>query len=88
VGSSGLCNGKALELCSSGPGDEQEISTAALAVVEREIDRPAAEFNELAELDSTMPPEQRQSVGLAPSMRPWRIGQVTGLKERPRRASK
>jgi transcriptional regulator with XRE-family HTH domain len=65
----------------------RDISQASIAVVQRKIDRLAAEFNELAELDSTLPPEQRQSIGLALAMRPWRIGQVTGLKERPRRAS-
>lgn len=63
----------------------RDISPASLAVMQRKIDRLAAEFNELAELDSTLPPEQRQSIGLALGMRPWRIGQVTGLKERPRR---
>lgn len=63
----------------------RDISPASFAVIQRKLDRLAAEFNELAELDSTLPPEQRQSIGLALGMRPWRIGQVTGLKERPRR---
>lgn len=63
----------------------RDISAASFAVMQRKIDRLAAEFNELAELDSTLPPEQRPSIGLALGMRPWRIGQVTGLKERPRR---
>jgi hypothetical protein len=63
----------------------REISPASFAVMQRKVDRLAAEFNELAELDSTLPPEQRQSIGLAMGMRPWRIGQVTGLRERPRR---
>jgi transcriptional regulator with XRE-family HTH domain len=63
----------------------RDISAASFAVIQRKIDRLAAEFNELAELDSTLPPDQRQSIGLALGMRPWRIGQVTGLKERPRR---
>jgi AraC-like DNA-binding protein len=63
----------------------RDISPASFAVMQRKIDRLAAEFNELAELDSTLPPDQRPSIGLALGMRPWRIGQVTGLKERPRR---
>jgi transcriptional regulator with XRE-family HTH domain len=63
----------------------RDISPASFAVMQRKVDRLAAEFNELAELDSTLPPEQRQSIGLAMGMRPWRIGQVTGLRERPRR---
>jgi hypothetical protein len=63
----------------------RDISAASFAVMQRKLDRLAAEFNELAELDSTLPPDQRQSIGLALGMRPWRIGQVTGLKERARR---
>ena len=63
----------------------RDISPASFAVVHRKLDRLAAEFNELAELDSTLPPDQRQSIGMVLGMRPWRIGQVTNLKERPRR---
>jgi transcriptional regulator with XRE-family HTH domain len=63
----------------------RELSSASFAVLERKMDRLAAEFNELAELDSTLPADQRQSVGLGLGMRPWRIEQATGLKERPRR---
>lgn len=66
----------------------RDISAASFAILERKIDRLAAEFNELAELDSTLPPEQRRSVGLALGMRPWSVGQVTGLKDRPRRAGR
>ncbi len=66
----------------------RDVSAASFAVLVRKIDRLEAEFNALAELDSTLPPEQRQSVALALGMRPWRIGQVTGLKERLRRAGR
>jgi hypothetical protein len=38
--------------------------------------------------DSTLPSEQRQSMGLALGVRPWRMGQVTGLEQRPRRAGR
>jgi transcriptional regulator with XRE-family HTH domain len=65
----------------------RDVSQASIAVFQRKLDRLAVEFNELAELDSTLPPDQRQSIGLALAMRPWRIGEVTGLKERPRRRS-
>ena len=63
----------------------REVSSASVAIIERKIDRLAAEFNELAELDSTLPPGERQSVGFALGVRPWRIEQATGLKERARR---
>jgi transcriptional regulator with XRE-family HTH domain len=65
----------------------RDVSDASFAVIARKVDRLAAEFNELAELDSTLPPEQRRSVGFALGLRPWRIGQVTGLKERARRGA-
>jgi transcriptional regulator with XRE-family HTH domain len=63
----------------------RDVSPASFAVVHRKLDRLAAEFNELAELDSTLPPDQRQSIGIVLGMRPWKIGQITNLKERPRR---
>ncbi len=63
----------------------RDVSPASFAVVHRKLDRLAAEFNELAELDSSLPTEQRQSIGLVLGMRPWKIGQITNLKERPRR---
>ena len=62
----------------------RDVSPASFAVVHRKLDRLAAEFNELAELDSTVPPDQRQSIGIVLGMRPWKIGQITNLKERPR----
>ena len=62
----------------------RDVSPASFAVVHRKLDRLAAEFNELAELDSTLPPDQRQSIGIVLGMRPWKIGQITNLKERPR----
>ena len=42
----------------------------------------ATEFNEMAELDSYLPPQQRETIGLALGMRPWVISMVTGLKKR------
>jgi transcriptional regulator with XRE-family HTH domain len=60
----------------------RELSKASYEVLARRLDRLAAEFNELAELDSTLPAAQRSSIGLAAGIRPWRIGLVTGLKER------
>lgn len=65
----------------------RDISPATFSVVQRKLDRLAAEFNELAELDSTLPTDQRQSTGIVLGMRPWKIGQITDLKERPRRRS-
>ena len=66
----------------------RELSNASFAVMVRKIDRLAAEFNELAELDGTLPPEERRSVGFALGIRPWHVGQVTGLKERDRKPAR
>jgi transcriptional regulator with XRE-family HTH domain len=66
----------------------RELSSASFAVMVRKIDRLAAEFNELAELDGTLPPEERRSVGFALGIRPWHVGQVTGLKERERKPAR
>jgi transcriptional regulator with XRE-family HTH domain len=66
----------------------RELSNASFAVMVRKIDRLAAEFNELAELDGTLPPEERRSVGFALGIRPWHVGQVTGLKERERKPAR
>jgi transcriptional regulator with XRE-family HTH domain len=66
----------------------RDLSTASFAVIARKIDRLAAEFNELAELDSTLPPDQRRSIGFALGIRPWQVAQVTGLKERERKVGR
>lgn len=60
----------------------RELSKASQAIIERRLDRLAAEFHELAELDSYLPSEQRETVGLAAGVRPWEMSFVTGLKPR------
>jgi transcriptional regulator with XRE-family HTH domain len=60
----------------------RELSRSSLAILQRKVDRLAQEFNELAELDSYLPSDERQTVGLAGAIRPWQISLVTGLKQR------
>jgi transcriptional regulator with XRE-family HTH domain len=62
----------------------RELTAASFAIMQRRLDRMAAEFNELAELDSTLPAEQRQSIGMAVGIRPWKLELVTGLAPRAR----
>jgi DNA-binding Xre family transcriptional regulator len=60
----------------------RELSKASMAILQRKIDRLAQEFNELAELDSYLPSDERQTIGMAGAIRPWQISLVTGLKQR------
>ncbi|HEX4859378.1 MAG TPA: helix-turn-helix transcriptional regulator [Usitatibacteraceae bacterium] len=60
----------------------RELSRASVAHLERKLGRIAAEFHELAELDSYLPPEQRETIGMALGVRPWTMSGVTGLKRR------
>lgn len=62
----------------------RDLSMASVEILKRKIDRLAAECNELAELDSSLPSTQRQSIGIGLGIRPWQISLVTGLPERKR----
>ncbi len=65
----------------------RELSKASYELMHRRLERIAAEFLELAELDATMPSRQRETVGLLLAMRPWALSQVTGLKPRSTRGA-
>ncbi len=60
----------------------RDLSRASVVHLERKLERIAQEFNELAELDGYLPPDQRQTVGLALGMRPWTMAWMTGLKKK------
>ena len=60
----------------------RELSATSLAVIRRRLDRLAAEFNELAELDGTLPRRERTSVGLALVCRPWVLSATAALRRR------
>lgn len=60
----------------------RDLSRASVAHLERKLERIAQELHELAELDGYLPPDQRQTIGLALGMRPWTMSWVTGLKKR------
>ena len=60
----------------------RDLSRASVAHLERKLERIAQEFNELAELDGYLPPDQRQTVGLALGMRPWTMAWMTGLSKK------
>jgi transcriptional regulator with XRE-family HTH domain len=60
-----------------------ELSAASAAMLSRKLDRLAAEFYELSELDMHLPPRQRALYGFALGMRPWSgAAELAGLKRR------
>lgn len=48
-----------------------ELSAASCRVLQRKLDRLAAEFRDLAELDSTLPGGEKRNIGCLLAMRPW-----------------
>jgi len=60
----------------------RELSKASYALMQRRLERLAAEFLELAELDSALPSRRRETIGVLLAMRPWALSLVTGLKAR------
>jgi len=60
----------------------RELSPASLAVLHRKLDKLAAEFNELAEMDSVLRPSERVSVGLVAACRPWTFSISHALRHR------
>ena len=60
----------------------RELSKASAALLQRKIDGMAADFNEMAELDGTLPSSQRVAVGFMLATRPWDIESITGLRRR------
>jgi DNA-binding Xre family transcriptional regulator len=60
----------------------RELAPASLAVLRRKLDKLAAEFNELAEMDSVLRPAERVSVGLVAACRPWVFSVSHALKRR------
>lgn len=60
----------------------RELSTASVEILKRKMDHLAAEFNQLAELDSMLPAHKRKTIGMCIGLRPWTITFVSGLQER------
>jgi DNA-binding Xre family transcriptional regulator/DNA-binding Lrp family transcriptional regulator len=60
-----------------------ELSPASAAILQRKIDRLAAEFYELSALDNQLPREQRTLYGIGMGLRPWNEGEeLAGFKRR------
>lgn len=62
--------------------EAREVSIESAAVLRRKLERLAAEFNELADVDSSLPAARRTATGLLVSCRPWAFSVVNALKKR------
>jgi transcriptional regulator with XRE-family HTH domain len=60
----------------------RDLSRASVEVMRRKLERLAAEFHELAELDSHLRASARETIGLAVGLRPWTIAGALGLARR------
>jgi hypothetical protein len=67
--------------------EARDLSSASAAVLRRRLERLAAEFSELAEVDSSLPARRREGVGLLLACRPWEFSVVNALKKRPPEAA-
>ncbi|WP_354519453.1 helix-turn-helix domain-containing protein [Lysobacter enzymogenes] len=59
----------------------RELGEASLATLQRKLEKLVAEFKEAADLDVSLPPERRRSVGLLVASRPWVFSLVDSLRE-------
>lgn len=62
--------------------EARNLSPASAAMLRRRLERVAAEFGELAEVDSALPARRREGVGLLLALRPWDFSAVNALKKR------
>ena len=62
----------------------RELSRASFEILRRRLEKLAAEFVELAELDSGLAPARRETIGIALGVRPWSMEQAIELPPRRR----
>ncbi len=62
--------------------DSKELSASSIAVMSRRIDRLLGEFNELAEIDASLPRSEKQSVGMVLAIRPYVLSLFAELKRK------
>jgi len=62
--------------------ETRDLSPASAAMLRRRLERVAAEFNELAEVDSTLPARRREGVALLLACRPWTFSAMLALRRR------
>ena len=63
----------------------RELSRASFELLRRKLERLAAEFQELGELDSRVAPSRRETIGMAIGLRPWSMESAIELPARSAR---
>lgn len=58
----------------------RELGEASAVILQRKLDKLVEEFKEAAELDVSLPPEQRRSIGMLVALRPWVFSLVDSLR--------
>ena len=59
-----------------------QFSKASLRIIQKKIDSLVKEYNELAEMDSSLPIKGRYSTGLLIGFRPWVYSAIANLRRR------
>lgn len=62
--------------------ETRELSAASIAVLQRKMARLLTEFNELADIDASLPSSQRQGMALLMASRPWVFSLFSDLKRK------
>ena len=62
--------------------ESRVLSPESAAVLKRRLERLVMEFNEFAEVDSSVPTGRRQSIALLAACRPWEFSVLSALKRR------
>src|SRR5260370_15550819 len=62
--------------------ESRVMSPESAAVLKRRLERVVLDFNELAEVDSSVPSGKRVGVALLTACRPWEFSVVHALKRR------
>ena len=62
--------------------EQMELSAASLAVMQRKLQRLAAEFTELADVDAALPQDKRRNTGLVLAIRPWVLSLASQLRRK------
>jgi hypothetical protein len=60
----------------------RELSRASHELVRRKLERLALEFHEMADLDAHLPPDERETIGIALGVRAWSMESVVELPPR------
>jgi hypothetical protein len=60
----------------------RELSRASTDILRRKLERLAAEFHELAQLDGHLKASERQTIGIALGVRPWSLVEAVELPRR------